>query len=72
MDEKGSAFFHFLELPFKFIKRDVELARKVVMSVFHEPSISAQNKIATHVKCYKNSSHLLDYGCTESEMHIVF
>jgi hypothetical protein len=64
-------FFHFLELPFKFIKRYVELARKVVMSVFHEPSISAQNKITTHLKCYKNSSHLLDYGCTDSEINIV-
>jgi hypothetical protein len=41
MDENGSAFFRFPELPFKFIKRDVELARKVAISGFHEPSISA-------------------------------
>jgi hypothetical protein len=85
MDENGSAFFRFLELPFKFIKRDVELAHKVAIFIkrdvelapkvaisgFHEPSISAQNKITTHLKCYKNSSHLLDYGCTDSEINFV-
>jgi hypothetical protein len=71
MDENGSAFFRFLELPFKFIKRDVELSRKVAISGFHEPSISAQNKITTHLKCYKNSSHILDFGCTDSEINIV-